>query len=869
MSGEEAPADAGAALPAAIYLLEIPGACSGQAVEHLAGLFSQRERCGPSLSWAALLGTPREQVKHWRLFVGHFGAGLQRWAPMPLRLVTFLRDPIQRAVAHHRHLLRHPEHHLHALVSELETFSRFIRDPRTQPLVVNFQLRCLGFEFDPLAGPAGEVEQRMELGAVDPIASVTAQARRAVEEAAFVGLAERPDESLGLMCEVLQIPPPEDRWASTAADPVDLSAADRALLEQLNAPEMELHAELAIRFERDWQRSKFVFPALHAFVSYAQNAEDVLLHRALGHVRNGHYIDVGANDPDGDSVTRAFYDRGWRGINVEPIAEQCARLRARRPEDVNLDEAAGASDYDSFIFEVPDTGLSTLDPAIAQRHAAMGFRIVKRPTIVRRLDDMLARHPIAPIHFLKIDVEGHEREVLLGIDLRRHRPWVVLAEATEPNTTRPSHQAWEPLLLENGYRFVHFDGINRYYLHTSREELASAFATSVNSTDGYMRAADAEAHRAVRRLRWQLEELAREHESATRHAEALDQWARSAEAHGRALQASAGVAGQEARSQAERAERAERYAADVAALLDRERQEGRERLQASANAAHEAGRHAEALAREVIEIEGKWARDRAAFEARIESAQRQAAAAADEAALRAAADAAERDALAGRAAAADAAANAATREAALERERWRQERSALEARAEQMALQVAAAAAEHERNLSEAVAQAKNWSERFAAAERTAAELEASCSRAQEAAVAERRAGQARLAEAEASMATLESRLQLLTAQASEERARSEQLVLERAQAHAAETAALSSRIHDLEARLQVCERRAALLISQWSAERQGWKADFEGAASEVRRLRRRLDRLSGSRLGRVAMRWVFRGPDSGASEGA
>ena len=45
------------------------------------------------------------------------------------------------------------------------------------------------------------------------------------------------------------------------------------------------------------------------FVSYAQNYEDVMLWRALKHVKKGFYVDVGANDPKFDSVTQAFYGR--------------------------------------------------------------------------------------------------------------------------------------------------------------------------------------------------------------------------------------------------------------------------------------------------------------------------------------------------------------------------------------------------------------------------------------------------------------------------------------------------------------------------------------------------------------------------------
>jgi hypothetical protein len=57
-----------------------------------------------------------------------------------------------------------------------------------------------------------------------------------------------------------------------------------------------------------------------AFVSYAQNFEDVMLWRALRSLESGFYIDVGANDPTIDSVTKAFYASRWHGINIEPMA---------------------------------------------------------------------------------------------------------------------------------------------------------------------------------------------------------------------------------------------------------------------------------------------------------------------------------------------------------------------------------------------------------------------------------------------------------------------------------------------------------------------------------------------------------------------
>ena len=104
------------------------------------------------------------------------------------------------------------------------------------------------------------------------------------------------------------------------------------------------------------------------FVSYAQTGEDVLLWRALRGETPGFYIDVGASEPELLSVTRAFYERGWRGIDVEPLPEQAEALRRARPENVVVEAAVGdAAGRAAFhrVLRDGQSGLSTLDPAMA------------------------------------------------------------------------------------------------------------------------------------------------------------------------------------------------------------------------------------------------------------------------------------------------------------------------------------------------------------------------------------------------------------------------------------------------------------------------------------------------------------------------
>lgn len=240
-------------------------------------------------------------------------------------------------------------------------------------------------------------------------------------------------------------------------------------------------------------------------ISYAQAREDVMLHRALHHVPHleGFYIDVGGYHPTHDSVTKHFYDHGWHGINVEPARALFPAFPPERPRDINLQVAVSDSEGEVTFHEV-EGQLGTLVDRFADRHEQAGFArhsyTVPCTTLTRICDQHAAGREI---HFLKIDIEGHEAAAIRGMDFRRYRPWILVIEAAEPNNLAvPTFGEWEPMLVAAGYRLATADTLNRYYVAAEHLDLLHHFVVPV---DDYVYARDlrrvAELEAEVARLR--------------------------------------------------------------------------------------------------------------------------------------------------------------------------------------------------------------------------------------------------------------------------------------------------------------------------------------------------------------------------------
>lgn len=209
------------------------------------------------------------------------------------------------------------------------------------------------------------------------------------------------------------------------------------------------------------------------FTSYAQNREDVVLWRALGDVQTGRYVEVGANRPLVDSVSRPFYDRGWSGITIEPMREFATAHRAERPRDTMIEAVITDRGTTTVVLhEISGTGLSTIVDSVGDRHAADGAEVIDKSVKAFRLSDVLEHNGglDQEVQFMIVDTEGSERDVLASVDLTVFRPWVLVIESTAPNSVVQTHEAWEGTVLDAGYAFCLFDGLSRFYVAREHAE---------------------------------------------------------------------------------------------------------------------------------------------------------------------------------------------------------------------------------------------------------------------------------------------------------------------------------------------------------------------------------------------------------------
>lgn len=237
-----------------LYFLHIPKTGGTTFQTFLVSHFVDENVC-PAHLWNQLLKLSPTQIEQYSLIRGHFYSYLFRYISCPLRYLTLLRDPAERAISHYGHIMRHPDHYLHLRARELNDFGAYLRDPILATTVTNFQVRSLTFDHDPVA--IASTLSVDELAALDLERQLEASTPRKADEdmlelakhrlsqMCFVGISERMDDSILLLCKKLAWQKPE-QVESHNINPArlrrsDISRTDLEYLMKINQADYELY----------------------------------------------------------------------------------------------------------------------------------------------------------------------------------------------------------------------------------------------------------------------------------------------------------------------------------------------------------------------------------------------------------------------------------------------------------------------------------------------------------------------------------------------------------------------------------------------------------------------------------------------------
>ena len=182
--------------------------------------------------------SPRAERARPRLLVSHMIFGIHESVPRDSAYFTMLREPVARALSQYRHVLRRPEHRLHADAAAGElTLERYVTGGVALEMD-NGQTRAL----------AGDIET--PFGQCTP--EMLARAKHNLDEHfAVAGVTERFDEMLVALGH-------EFGWrnlfyvranAAPEGQRVPVTEADREMIRTQNALDCELYRHVVERFD--------------------------------------------------------------------------------------------------------------------------------------------------------------------------------------------------------------------------------------------------------------------------------------------------------------------------------------------------------------------------------------------------------------------------------------------------------------------------------------------------------------------------------------------------------------------------------------------------------------------------------------------
>ena len=200
---------------------------------------------------------------------------------------------------------------------------------------------------------------------------------------------------------------------------------------------------------------------------FSQEGEDLFLIDFFKNQNEGFYVDVGAFHPFRISNTYLLYKKGFRGINIDISATSIDLFNFARPDDINLNLGASNKTENKVFFSKKNLSFhNTFSKSLAesdiQKEPFKKEYTIECKPLTKIIDD--TKFFNKKIDFLNIDAEGHDYEVLIGLDLKKYSPKIICIEISplvdEKNKDYKNTEIFK-FLSKNNYELI-WKGFNSF-----------------------------------------------------------------------------------------------------------------------------------------------------------------------------------------------------------------------------------------------------------------------------------------------------------------------------------------------------------------------------------------------------------------------
>ena len=190
---------------------------------------------------------------------------------------------------------------------------------------------------------------------------------------------------------------------------------------------------------------------------YSFSGVDVVIENIFRNKKKGFYIDVGCQHPIKNNNTYLLNKKGWKGINIDLDKDNIDLFNISRPYDENINIAISnkIGETDLFFYH-KKSPINTINKKISEYQNAKVTQIKKIKTDTLNNIISASKYNNSKFDLLSIDVEGHELQVLQGLDFDRYSPDVIIVEFLDLTISKLEikNQSVENLFKTDLYKFL-------------------------------------------------------------------------------------------------------------------------------------------------------------------------------------------------------------------------------------------------------------------------------------------------------------------------------------------------------------------------------------------------------------------------------